>query len=357
MRTGRRSRRPGPGGPPHRDRAVTSPRGSEFVFPADCPIDSCSTPENCFAYWTNDPSTKVGRPPDDPAQKENKMNIGKLPAVARRRSIGQLLRVVLLIGVTSALFAQTGRGNIEGTVRDPNGANVPSAKVQVVNIETNSEFDFSSNDLGYYLAPNLPVGSYRITVHKDGFRTTVREPILISSQGDLAVDFKLQIGAVNENVTVTGEAPLLDISATANPSNLTAKFIDDLPLLNFAEKGNITDNLRFLPGNTSSHGALRSGEPAESWSGRVNSAIQGSTEVFVDGAPSSEFSTRRGAILENGPTVEAVAEYTVVANAFNAEYGGFGSWFTTVTMKSGTNQVHGQINDYFGNDALNARNK
>jgi hypothetical protein len=101
---------------------------------------------------------------------------------------------------------------------------------------------------------------------------------------------------------------------------------------------------------------LSSGEPAESWSGRVNSALQGATEVFVDGAPSSEFSARRGAILENGPTVEAVAEYAVVANAFNAEYGGFGSWFTTVTMKSGTNQVHGQVNDYFGNDDLNARN-
>ncbi len=141
-----------------------------------------------------------------------------------------------------------------------------------------------------------------------------------------------------------------------NPNNLTAKFIDDLPLLNFAEKGNITDNLRFLPGNTSSNGALSSGEPAESWSGRVNSALQGSTEVFVDGAPSSEFGTRRGAILENGPTVEAVSEYTVVANAFNAEYGGFGSWFTTVTMKSGTNAVHGMVNDYFGNDDLNARN-
>ena len=71
--------------------------------------------------------------------------------------------------------------------------------------------------------------------------------------------------------------------------------------------------------------------------------------------PSSEFSTRRGSVLENGPVVEPVAEYTVVANAFNAEYGGFGSWFTTVTMKSGTNTVHGKVYDYFGNDKLNAR--
>ncbi len=278
------------------------------------------------------------------------MNTGKFRVAAR-----SLLRVLPLLAATSVLFAQN-TGNIEGTVKDPSGASVPTAKVQVVNIETNSKLDYATNEIGYYFAGNLPVGSYRVIVQKNGFHTTVREPILVSAQSNLAVDLTLQVGAASETVTVTGEAPLLDVSATASPSNLSAKFIDDLPLVNFAEKGNITDNLRFLPGNTSSNGSLNSGEPAESWSGRVNSAVQGSTEVFVDGAPSSEFGTRRGAILENGPTVEAVAEYTVVANAFNAEYGGFGSWFTTVTMKSGTNQVHGQVNDYFGNDALNARN-
>ena len=203
--------------------------------------------------------------------------------------------------------------------------------------------------------PILPVGTYRMVVQKEGFRTLVREPILVRAQSSLAVDFTIQLGAVTDTVTVSGEAPLLDVSATSNPSNLTSKFIDDLPMIVFGEKRNITDNLRFLPGNTSSNGSLGSGEPAESWSGRVNSAVQGSTEIFIDGAPSSEFSTRRGSVLENGPVVETVAEYTVVANAFNAEYGGFGSWFTTVTMKSGTNTVHGKVYDYFGNDKLNAR--
>ena len=253
------------------------------------------------------------------------------------------------------LFGQTDRGNIEGTVRDPTASIVPNAKVEVVNIETNSKLDFETNELGRYLAASLPVGSYRMVVQKEGFRTVVREPILISAQSNLAVDFTLQLGALTDTVTVSAESPLLDVSATSNPSNLTAKFIDDLPMIVFGEKRNITDNLRFLPGNTSSGGSLGSGEAAESWSGRVNSAVQGATEIFVDGAPSSEFGTRRGSVLENGPVVETVAEYTVVANAFNAEYGGFGSWFTTVTLKSGTNTVHGKVYDYFGNDKLNAR--
>lgn len=268
---------------------------------------------------------------------------------------GKLLRVLALLAASCALFAQTDRGSIEGTVKDPNGAIVPAAKVQVVNIETNSRFDFESSEVGHYLVANLPVGSYRLVVQKEGFRTVVREPILVSAQSNLAADITLQLGAVTDTVTVTGESPLLDVSATANPSNLPSKFIDDLPMIVFGEKRNITDNLRFLPGNTSSNGSLGSGEAAESWSGRVNSAVQGATEIFIDGAPSSEFSTRRGSVLENGPVVETVAEYTVVANAFNAEYGGFGSWFTTVTLKSGTNTVHGKVYDYFGNDKLNAR--
>lgn len=195
-----------------------------------------------------------------------------------------------------------------------------------------------------------------MVVQKQGFRTIVREPILVSAQSSLRADFTFQIGTASEEVNVTGEAPLLDVSATSVPNNLTAQYINELPMLNFAEKGNITDNLRFLPGNTSSNGSLTSNEPAESWSGRVNSALQGATEVFIDGAPSSEWGARRGAVLENGPAVESVSEYTVVANAFNAEYGGFGSWFTTVTMKSGTNEIHGKIYDKFANDDLDARN-
>ena len=122
------------------------------------------------------------------------------------------------------LFAQADRGSIEGTVKDPNGAVVPGAKVQVVNIETNSKLDFSdqrTRDTTWHA--NLPVGSYRMIVQKEGFRTLVREPILVRAQSSLAVDFTFQIGAVTDTVTVSEEAPLLDISATTNPSNLTVQ--------------------------------------------------------------------------------------------------------------------------------------
>ena len=212
-------------------------------------------------------------------------------------SVRPLILTLVILAASSVLFAQADRGSIQGTVTDPSGAAVPGAQVQVVNIGTNSKLDFSTNALGNYLAPNLPSGSYRMIVQKEGFHTLVQEPILVRAQGSARVDFICQLGSLSETIKVSAEAPLLDVSATTAPTNVTAQFIDELPMIVFGEKRNITDNLRFLPGNTSSSGSLGSGEPAESWSGRVNSAVQGSTEIFVDGAPASEWGTRRGAIL------------------------------------------------------------
>src|SRR5438309_8648655 len=108
------------------------------------------------------------------------------------------LTAAMWIAAACVLFGQTDRGSIEGVVKDPNGAVVPAAKVQVVNIETNSKLDYQSDDSGHYIAANLPVGSYRLVVQKEGFRTVAREPIMVSAQTNLAVDVTLQIGAVND---------------------------------------------------------------------------------------------------------------------------------------------------------------
>jgi hypothetical protein len=87
----------------------------------------------------------------------------------------------------------------------------------------------------------------------------------------------------------------------------------------------------------------------------VNGSLVGNTEAFIDGGPGSGISTGRGALEEVGPSIEMVGEFSLVTNAFNAEYGGFGNWFTNVTIKSGTNAVHGSVFNHFSNNALRAR--
>src|SRR4051794_27436730 len=101
------------------------------------------------------------------------------------KNMNTVKRLLPLIAAAVNLLAQADRGSIEGTVKDPNGAAVPAARVEVVNIETNSKLDFLTNELGSYLASNLPVASYRMIVQKEGFRTLVREPILVRAQSSL----------------------------------------------------------------------------------------------------------------------------------------------------------------------------
>ena len=277
----------------------------------------------------------------------------KLKSFPEARILARLAGFLLfLVTMTSLVWAQTGRGRIEGVVVDASGARVPGAKVQVIETQTNSTLDFATNDQGIYVAPSLPVGTYRVVVQKEGFKSLVREPILIRSEVVLRVDFTIQTGEVVESVTVTGEAPILDVSTTSSSTSIESRVVEDLPIISSGSKRNITQLLVNLPGLTSYD---PNDKESATWSPRVNGAARGNTEAFIDGGPGTGISTGRGALEEVGPSVEMVGEFSLVANAFNAEYGGFGNWYTNVTIKSGTNELHGAVFDHYSNNALRAR--
>jgi hypothetical protein len=260
--------------------------------------------------------------------------------------------LMLLALAATVVPAQTGRGRIEGIVVDASGARVPDAKVQVVETQTNSTLDLATNEQGIYIAASLPVGTYRVAVRKEGFAGVVREPILIRSEVVIRVDFTIQPGALSESVTVTGEAPILDISTTSSPTSISSSVVEELPIISTGAKRNITQLLVNLPGLTSYNPNDRE---SATWSPRVNGSLVGNTEAFIDGGPGTGISTGRGALEEVGPSVEMVGEFSLVTNAFNAEYGGFGNWFTNVTIKSGTNDFHGSLFNHYANNALKAR--
>ncbi len=260
-----------------------------------------------------------------------------------RAGLLRMLAALLVAGLSIA-SAQIDRGTIQGSVKDSSGAVVPGAKVQVVQLETNSAIDLSTNQEGLYLAPNLMAATYRVTIQKEGFATFVREPVIVRPRVEVRVDAVLQPGAISESVSVTADAPLLDTAAVNNSAALSDRLIEELPMIVVGTKRDITGFLNNLPGTTNTNTFV----PA------VNASPMGATEAFIDGAPASE-RIMRGAISENGPVLEQVGEVSIVTNAFNAEYGGFGNWFTNVTLKSGTNTLHGSVFDHLGNDKLNAR--
>jgi hypothetical protein len=265
----------------------------------------------------------------------------QLRSAAAARSIGIAVILVLAAGVG---WGQIDRGTIQGVVKDPSGLAVPDAKVQVVNIDTNSALDLETNMEGLYTAPNLPAANYRLIFQKQGFGSVTREPVQVRPRMDVRVDMTLQPGTVSESVTVTEEAPLLDTNTMNNAAGFQQQLIQELPMIVVGTKRDITSFLNNLPGTSNTN----------TFTPAVNNAPLGKTEAFLDGAPASE-RIMVGAFSENGPFLEQVGEVSVVANAFNAEYGGFGNWFTNVTIRSGSNELHGSAFDHLGNDKLNAR--
>lgn len=246
---------------------------------------------------------------------------------------------------TPPVYGQIDRGNIEGQVTDQSGAVVPDAKVEVINNQTNSAIDLQSNGQGLYTAPNLPTGTYRVVVTKQGFSTLTRAQVNVPPSFTVRVDVALTPGQVTQSVTVTGEAPLLDVGTTNNSVGMEDNLIEQIPLIVAGTQRAITDYLGTLPGYTG----------GGSFTPTANGQLAGDTETFIDGGPASEWGIARGGIGEVSPEVEQVGEISVVSNAFNAEYGGFGSWFTNVILKSGTNELHGSVYDHIGNSAFDAK--
>jgi len=217
--------------------------------------------------------------------------------------------------------------------------------VKVIRIDTNSVLELVTNMEGLYTAPNLPAATYRLVFQKQGFGSITREPVEVRPRMDIRVDVAMQPGVVTESVVVSDEAPMLDTATMNNAAGFKQELIQELPMIVVGTKRDVTGFLNNLPGTSN----------ANTFTPSVNGSATGATEAFLDGAPASE-RIMVGGFAENGPMMEQVGEVSIVSNSFNAEYGGFGNWFANVTIKSGTNKVHGSVFDHLGNDKLNARN-
>ena len=223
----------------------------------------------------------------------------------------------LVVGAPPA-SAQVDRGTIQGRVTDQTGAVVQDAKVEVIQLGTGTVTPVSSNSEGLYTAPNLPSGMYQVVISKEGFAPAVGDGVDIRAGVQIRLDMVLQPAGVAETVSV--QASNLDSSAITNSTALSEKLVKDLPVIVSGTKRDITSLLQNLPGFTG----------GGTFAPRANGANVGDTEVFVDGGRAAQL-INRGAFTEVGPSIEQVGEFSVVSNGFNAEYGGFGIWFSNVT--------------------------
>lgn len=253
----------------------------------------------------------------------------------------------LALGVffSLAVFAQTERGNITGTVTDSTGAVIPGAAVVITNTATNQNVSVATTRAGDYNAANLAPGVYRVEVLAPGFKKTVRDGITLTAAGTVRLDARLEVGQVSETVEVRADAAQVQTENSKITTAVQNKLVDELPLVVGGALRSPFDLVSITP-ETRGRGSQMAlgGGQARAW------------EATLDGV---SVATNRSAdaveIAYNAPSLEAITEFTVDTNGFKAEYGQAGGGIMTFSSKSGTNQFHGVAYDFLRNEKLDAR--
>jgi hypothetical protein len=254
----------------------------------------------------------------------------------------------------TAVFAQSDRGSVTGRVTDPQGAVVPNAKITATSLDTGEAREATSSDEGSYTLPELKAGRWRISAEAAGFKTTSVDEYKVAVQVTHSIDFKLEIGAVTDVVTVTSDSnPVLQSDTPVRQTNVNERQVKELPLQVNAEAGGRTPlAFIFLDSNVAA-GANGSSAGTNATNFRVSGGQGLGTEILIDGA-----ATRRqqnGTFFsEVAPGPNAYQEFTLTTSTYSAEFGNSSGGLVNLTLKGGTNEFHGELYDLVRNEKLNA---
>src|ERR1017187_269785 len=252
--------------------------------------------------------------------------------------------------VPTLLPAQGTGGRILGRVADPTGAVVGGVKVTAVNEATGISRDSQTNDSGDYVFPDLPVGTYTLSFELTGFKKGIRKSIALDINQVITLNMTMQLGGAQEIVDVTSEAPLVDTSSTQLGAVVNNRSVNELPL-------NARDSYQFLqlqPGVQSQLGSRGGTFYGSDSAGAVsvNGGRDRANNFSVNGGDANDQFVNLPTIQ---PTPDAIEEFRVISNTFDAEYGRNSGSVVNVVTKSGTNELHGSAYEFFRNKVLNAQ--
>ena len=248
-----------------------------------------------------------------------------------------LIVAAFLAAVQLPLCGQEARSTILGRVSDASGAVIVGAKVEGLNTATGVRATATTNESGDYLLPYLIPGPYTVTVGAPGFRTFKRTAIDLRMDDHVTVDAAMQLGQASESIEVVATAGLLDTSTSSMGQVMGTKTIQELPLQN----GNLYWSAALSPGvvdtNTAS-GYVRPIDTGHPSSISVDGALSGTNQYTIDGAPNMF-----GNVMAYSPPPGIVEEFKVVGSMFDASYGYMAGATINLSLKSGTNKLHGQF--------------
>ncbi len=265
--------------------------------------------------------------------------------------IGMVLTTLLILVLLSInLSAQTDTtGRITGNVVDQSGGAVPSAKVTVTNTATGASRTVNTNDDGNYSFNNVPVGTYRLTVSKDGFKESAVASVVVNVASVTSQNVVLQVGQVSEVVEITAEAVQVETQTGTVGEIVTGEQVRELPL----NGRSFVQLTQLQPGVAA---ANNFDSKSKGLFGGVDFSVNGnsgqSNLFLTDGANNNDTGSNRTILLF--PSIEAIQEFKSLRNSYGPEYGQAAGAVISIVTKGGTNEFHGSL-FYFGrNDALNA---
>ena len=265
------------------------------------------------------------------------------------RPATRALVVVLLSLISStSLFSQSTGGRLLGRVADPSGAVLAGVKVTLVNEATGADRSVTTNESGDYVFLEVPPAVYRVEFEQAGFKKNLRKDVTVEISQVLTLNMTMQLGEAREVVEVTSEAPLVETTSTQMGAVVNERAVSQLPL-------NSRDTYQLLslqPGVQSQtgtdlfYGSDRPGVVS------VNGGRGRSNNFSVNGGDANDQFANLPAVQ---PSPDSIQEFRVLTNTFDAEYGRNSGAVVNVVTKSGTNEFHGNVYEFFRNKVLNSR--
>jgi outer membrane receptor protein involved in Fe transport len=272
--------------------------------------------------------------------------------MASRRARWCVVCLVLLsLFLPPSSLGQGTTGRILGRIVDPSGAVLGNVKVTSTNDATGVGRDTKSNEGGDYVFPDLPVGTYSLTFDLTGFKKSVRHAIALDVNQVITLNMTMQLGAAQEVIDVTSEAPLVDTTSTQLGAVMDDRQVANLPL-------NARDTYQLLqlqPGVMSTVGSSNTLVYGSDQPGAVsvNGGRGRANNFSVNGGDANDLFVNLPTVQ---PTPDSIQEFRVLTNTFDAEYGRNSGSVVNVITKSGTNEIHGDVYEFFRNKVLNANN-
>ena len=268
----------------------------------------------------------------------------------RLRSLAAVALAIGLLAAAAPAHAQS-TATLQGTVTDPQGSVMPGVSITVHNTATNQERNVVTDAAGAYVTAALAPGHYDITAHIEGFQDQKREIDLGPAQ-TVALNLKLSVGTLAENVTVSGSSPLIDTATVSVGQVMAEKTVQEIPLngRHFVDLGPLMPGGSTSPQNAGLSAPLR-GQGAFSFMSAGNRET--SVNMMVNGINLNDLSNSQ---VTFQPSINTVSEFRVDNSTFSAEYGRNSGAIVNVATRSGSNRLHGEAFDFYRNQKFDSRN-